>query len=760
MLRRFFSVLALHSPRRLLKPYLKPDTRCPVMMLSALLLGFWSSAHAAVVSGRVTDAATGQPLEGASVTVAGFSAHSAANRSGGYTLLEVSPGQWSVTASLLGYQPEIRTLKIAGSDTLRADFRLQEQSIPLNEIVVTATRTLRFLKDVPVTTELVTRNDIQRRAASSVGDALSSEIGLDVSDGFEGRGAMMQGVDPNKVLILVDGNRVIGRVNGSIDLDQISVGNVKQIEVVKGSVSTLYGSEAIGGVINVITQPPTEPFKVIFDLNGGGWAPDGGKPGLRSHNWSPAVSVSARTGKLGINADARYTRIGLIDIDPSTNHTDGVDATDRLNNNLRLDYHFSEPISLIATGQLMSESKAWVEDNGLVSALVSYDDKETNTRYNGSLELLCTPATSERYSAKLYYTANDHEWDKWTQRKWGTPRITDFSSSKENYTEFSGLLTRPLPSNQLITFGSDVYWWDISANASLGGITSPYSKLLTAWDALLQDEWQFGPKWTLVPGMRYEYHQVYGSHWSPRVSAMYEPLDNLRIRASAGMGYRAPSAKELYFVFNHSSAGYVVYGNPNLKPEESSNYTLSFEHNYSNSSVARLSFFLNDMHNLIDFDSIGVSDDYYTGIFRYNNIVSAWTRGFELERGFRPLKKLDVKLAYSYMQSLNRETNFRLINRPEHTARWDLTYRSGVWTTKIWGKYVGRALFQDIYQTDAQITSEWSPAYQLWNAVVTRDLGNDTEVYVKIENLMDHTHPRYGPREGRVVSIGAKWAIR
>lgn len=742
------------------------------MVLAGFILSLAAQLQAAVIAGRVADAASGKGLEGASLTLDVLGLGGSAGRNGEFLLLGVPGGQWHLTASHIGYRAETVPLTLSASDTAHLNLRLYEQTVSLEEVVFTATRTLRTLKRVPVATELITRTDVERRAVQTAADALDGNIGLDVSDDFAGRGVILQGVDPDKVLILVDGNRVIGRVNGSLDLDQISVGNVKQIEVVKGAVSTLYGSEAIGGVINIITDAPRgvrdksdgtsddEPLRITIDGNAGGWMPDRARPDFRSSNVSSGATFAARGERFGVWGAARGTRIGLTDIDPSTNHTEGVNATDRFNGDLRIDYYLSDKVTLTSIGRTMTEEKEWVEDGGLISAPVSFDDVEFNDRRDGSSELLCTPRGSERYSVKLYRSDNSHDWRKKTQAIWGAPRVTDFSKGDESYTELSSLLTYPVSGGHLLTTGADVYRWDISTDARLGSISSPYSAAVTAWDALLQDEWELHPQWTLVPGLRYEHQEVYGSHWSPRLSAMWLPVSDVRVRASAGNGYRAPSSKELYFVFNHSSAGYVVYGNPDLRPEESSSYTLSFEHDYRNSSVARLSFFYNDMRNLIDFDSIGVSEDYYTGIFQYNNIASAWTRGVEVERGFKPLKWLDLKLAYIFLESHNRETDARLVRRPQHGARWDIAHRRGLWTTNIWGKYVGRALYQDIYNTDAQITDEWSPAFQLWNAVVTGDLLGRLQVYIKIENLTDKTHPRYGPRQGRVVSIGGKWTIK
>jgi len=752
-------LISLHHPRRIRHSLsCGGGGRCPIVIAVTILSGLAAQLQALVIRGDVTDSATGKPLTETSVTVAGTSSGAAADSAGRFIITGIPPGEWTVTASHLGYASA--ALKTpAAADTALLHFKLRSQAIPMKEVVFTATRTLQLLQDVPVATELVRGDEIRNRAAITAADALQAEIGLDVQEDFSGQGVTLQGIDPDKVLILVDGNRVIGRVNGSIDLDQIAAVNIKQIEVVKGAMSTLYGSEAIGGVVNIVTEPALVPFSVGADVQFGGYVPNHTPPQsdrvvFQSDNGSQGVNVGWRRGALGLRSALRLNHVGLMDIDPTTAHTEGINGSDRFNGDVRIDYDLHGPSSLIFTGRFMNEEKKWVEDSGLISVSVNYDDRETNRMIGSSAEIVCAPTDDDRYSAKVYYTGNYHNWRKLTH-PYG--RVRDFSRGDEGYGELSLLMTRRIAARHLATFGADGYIWDIAAHSEMGAIPSHYSSDLTAWDAFVQDEWQPMAGWTLLPGVRYERHEVYGDHWSPRLSLMWALRHDLKLRASAGFGYRAPSAKELYFTFNHASAGYVVYGNPDLKPEDSQNYSVSLEHTYKNSAAARLSFFFNDLRNLIDFDSVGSSDQYYTGVYRYGNIVSAWTRGMELEREFRVNSRLQAKIAYSFLDTRNRQTGNLLIRRPKHSARWSLDYHAQSWTAAVWGRYTGKMLYQSIFQTDDQQSDEWTQSYQLWNLSLARDLGRGFSAYIKVENLVDHTHPRYGPRAGRVVTVGVRW---
>ncbi len=754
------SLTALHRLGNIIGYYrYSRRSKCPFALIVAVIIGLSTALKAAVITGYVTSERYDKPLDCVSVQVESSSFGASTNPEGFFQISDVPSGEWIVNVSHIGMEPMSKTVYCSMEDTVSVAFSLVESAVALEEVVYTATRTFQALKSVPIATELISRDEIFNSSAITAAEALESEIGLDMQEDFSGQGVTLQGVDADKVLILVDGNRIIGRVNGSIDLEQIATDGIKQIEVVKGAVSTLYGSEAIGGVINIITEDPSEQLSISADIRGGGYLPDKGydnssQIALESENYSAGASLGMKKYKLGIRASARGSRTGLIDIDPSTSHTEGIDGTDRFNGNLRLNYELTGLTSLIVDGRYLNEEKHWKEDGGLSSVQVSFNDEENNSQTGFVTELLCQPTYTDRYSLKLYRTDNRHIWKKKTQH---LGRTIDFSSGEEGYFETSGLLTKRLNDLHLTTFGAEHYWWDISAESELGGITSLYSSGLTAWATYLQDEWKIHEDITLLPGLRYEQHEIYGGNLSPRFSFMWLPIDDFKVRGSVGKGYRAPTSKELYFVFNHASAGYVVYGNSDLKAEESTNYSLSFEHTYRNSSVARISFFYNELKNLIDFDSISATPDYYTGIYQYKNIDSAYTRGVEIERGFKYAGKWQGKVAYGYLETHNWVTGTELIRRPTHSLRWDVTWQPEDWTFKVWGRYIDKMLFVSIWQTDDRRSDEWTNAYQLWNFTIARHFDNNLDTYMKVTNLFDYTHPRYGPRSGRVLTMGLRW---
>ncbi len=711
------------------------------------------TAEAAFISGVVLDSENGQPLANANIRVVGTQRGVATDLDGRF-LLQPSPlGKVSLEISNLGYATHTEELVVTVEGIKDLTVFLISDPVELDQVVYTATRTIQLLKNVPVATELITSKDIEQSEATTVSEALQNEIGIDIREDFAGQGVTIQGMDPERVLVLVDGSRVIGRVDGSIDLNQLSTQDVQQIEIVKGAVSTLYGSEAIGGVINVITSRNTAPFSLGAQVSGGGYIPSQGNDELnRTRIHAPiagsALDLSLGSEKTRFRSGLRFDTNDIMDSDPSTAHTEGVEGADKVTGFARLSHDITPPATLTLGFRTNQEEKLWIEDAGLQSVQVAYDDEEFNRRVDLSAELDCRPGWAEVYSLKIYRSQNTHDWAKYTQTDNRIRR--DFSESDEEYLEIGGQATRNFGAAHRVIFGADVYWWDIEAhNLMSSALRSDFNAKINAWDAFVQDEFILNPRFTLVPGVRYEQHEVYGVHISPKISAMWKPWDSIRVRSSVGRGYRAPSSKELYYTFNHASAGYIVRGNPDLEPETSISYTFSVEHTYKDRSTSRISMFYNDMENLIDFDSLGVTEEFYTGIYQYENIVSAWTRGVEIERTFLVGNNWRYGIAYSYLETRNRETDQELMRRPKHSARFLVNWHPEPWNFRLWARYTGAMWFQDRFGTDDQVSNEQTNPYTLWNLAVSRELPHGFRAACKLENLFDETDARYGPYRGR-----------
>ena len=184
---------------------------------------------------------------------------------GCYRLRLPDNGEYTLQASYIGYITQSCRIKPQQKEH---DFKMEEDAIGMETVVVTGTRTPKLLKDVPIVTRVITADDIQKVDATNIGELLQAELpGIEFSYSMDQQVSLnMQGFGGNAVLFLVDGERLAGETLDNIDYSRLNLDNVERIEIVKGAASSLYGSNAIGGVVNIISKESSEPW--TLNLNG------------------------------------------------------------------------------------------------------------------------------------------------------------------------------------------------------------------------------------------------------------------------------------------------------------------------------------------------------------------------------------------------------------------------------------------------------------------------------------------------------------
>ena len=279
--------------------------------IAALLLWTFGVAVAdtpATITGRVTDQALGEPVEGVNIRVEGTLLGTVTDREGRFELTNLSPGRYVLTLSRIGFAAwTSEAIDLQSGAEQNLDVTLVSQAFSLDQVVVTATRTENRLKDSPVLTELITRHDIESTGAEDIGEILEEHVGtqLEKSEGH-GFGVEMQGLDSKYILILVDGEEVIGRTAGNIDLRQVPIESVERIEVVKGASSVLYGSEAMGGVINIITKTAQGPTAFSFTSTFGS-----------NQKIDPRATLSWKQDRISVLFSASHNHSDGFDLDAS-----------------------------------------------------------------------------------------------------------------------------------------------------------------------------------------------------------------------------------------------------------------------------------------------------------------------------------------------------------------------------------------------------------------------------------------------------------
>ncbi|WP_437439311.1 TonB-dependent receptor, partial [Bacteroides acidifaciens] len=282
--------------------------RMTIFLLLGLLLTVDAAAQRRIL-GTVTDGYR-EPLPGATIMVKERPTLGAVtDAEGRYELRLPDNGSYTLTASYIGYFDAAQTVGGTRNDTV--DFRLKENPMMLDQVVVTGTRTPKLLKDVPIVTRVISERDIRRTDATHIGDLLQTELpGIEFSYSMNQQTSLnMAGFGGNSVLFLVDGERLAGETLDNVDYSRLNMDNVKRIEIVKGAASSLYGSNAVGGVVNIISRESQEPWSV--NVNGR----------YGAHNEQRyGGSVGFNRGRFNSMTNVQYTSIDAIDLSKGTDN--------------------------------------------------------------------------------------------------------------------------------------------------------------------------------------------------------------------------------------------------------------------------------------------------------------------------------------------------------------------------------------------------------------------------------------------------------
>ncbi len=453
--------------------------------------------------------------------------------SGNRTLITVS----AVVTILMAYSPglDAQTGSVKVSDSLRLD-----------QVIVSATKTEHTLGDVPVAAEVIVREEIEQKQIKSVQEALQFLSGVKVNQTSSGWGdkgkVQMQGLDEKHTLILVDGQRFIGGHQDAVDLQSIPIEMVERIEVVKGPASALYGSDAVGGVVNIITKSPAQKPTISATASAG-------SRGTQIYD----VTGGLKAGQAGGLAHYTYRE------------SDGVNKeTDRYREQIfqgSLGYDFS-PTAKLTLKPYYSEHKMSYEGRtqeraGVNSAWEWSPDQASKLILRGSLF--------------DYRHATDDNSSNW---KTGT---------YEGEATYSRLLFE----KHMVTGGYQYYTEDID------DVGKKYKNDQHLHSFYGQTEFRFLPV-VLVLGARVDEHDRWGTEVAPKASVLWNLTPSLKLRSSVGSAFKAPSLAKLY-ADNWRMGPYTVYANPDLQPEKSLGYQLGIEYAFLGRFLAKLSLFRNEI---------------------------------------------------------------------------------------------------------------------------------------------------------------------
>lgn len=615
---------------------------------------------------------------------------------------------------------------------------MAQDDTDMDELVVTATRTPHTLKNVPVQTRLITNDEIRKSDATNIMDLLEY-----VLPGIEFSYAMNQQVNMNlagfmgqSVLILIDGQRLAGETMDNVDFERISMMDVERVEIIRGSASALYGSNAAGGVINIITKKAVAPWSVRVDSR---WANHG------SQRYDALASFNK--GRVGNTFGFAYTSLDSYDVkgtgtEPQTTTFNRVYGGHTLN--------FKDKIALKPCKNFALEGRL-----GYFYRKVerSAEVPERYRDYSAGLSAKWDITPRDRVEASYAFDQYD---------KSDFYRITNLDIRRYSNVQNSGkvLYSHVFGSpdyassadkhNATLTLGAD-YLYDFMLNRNVGDGKFRQQ----SFDVFAQYDWVVSRKWEIVAALRYDNFidksggtAIVSQRVTPRLAARFSPTEHCRLRASYGMGFRAPTLKERYYDFDMSGI-WTIEGNPDLRAESSHNVNLSTEYFNGGYSVMLSGSYTHANGRI----STGVpyqkeDGEYY---LPYINLDPMDIFNVETTLQGRWSGGWSAKLSYN----LTLESSAPTSATPYMPARPHSLTAHGGWEHRFCRNFKldvqlsGRFLsavknneFLSLSTPDAGVRTITYPAYTLWKLQATGHIASWARVTFTIDNIFNY-RPEY-----------------
>jgi outer membrane receptor for ferrienterochelin and colicins len=588
---------------------------------------------------------------------------------GNFAFTGAAAGRYSIAATANGFARTQREIELPASEALTLS--LEPAEVKASTVVVSGSRVEELRESLNTRVEVVTANQIRNTGYETVAEVLREVPGVLTRRGSETAGAageQIQGIDSRQVLVLLDGQPLIGArgiKSGILNLDRQSVGRVEQVEVVKGAASALYGSDAIGGVVNVITRDQTDPFSLSLISSAGSFGVfDGrGEGGFVHNNFS------------GVFSFGRHKNNGF-DLTPTTFDTTGAGFhRDDLYGKLRYQVRPDLSLTVFANSYWNTAVGRAVGEEG--NQYSSIDDESQN--YGAAADWMIDGRTS--LQVRGYFARYDEISHSQLANAAQTP-LPD-GNLFQRYTKLDGTVTRFFGERQLFQAGGE---WNRDNYRGINRIRSNGGETVDMRTVWAQDRISLN-RLTVTVGGRFDDHSLFGSAFSPKVALNFRAAEHLSLRASYGRGFRAPDLGQLYYRFLNPTSFYQVIGNPNLQPEHANSYQFGGEYSARRGRIRLgLNIFRNDVQNLIESVSLGFItsqaqlnaiiaqegiDPSFNPVlnrllFFYKNVRDVRTQGAELDGEVALPHGFAVDGAYTYLDARDRILNAPMTLRNRH----------------------------------------------------------------------------------------------
>lgn len=597
-------------------------------------------------------------------------------------------------------------------------------------MVVSASATEQNLKDAPASISVITQQDLQRKPVQNLKEVLKEVPGVQLTnEGDNRQGVSIRGLSSSYTLILVDGKRVNSRNtvfrHNDFDLNWIPVDAIERIEVVRGPMSSLYGSDALGGVVNIITR----------------------KVGKSWHGTFTADTTVQEHRDRGDTWNGQFFTSG-----PLIDDVLGVKVSGNL---AKREKDAQQQSSTGETPRIegFTNRNANVEFNWTPNQDHDFDFAYGRDRQDRDSDSLA----KDRLDRETWAIGHHGRWDLGNSelRFYGEkidnndPGSTSTITSESNTLD--GKYVLPIGAiNQLLTFGGEYRHDSLTDPVNLTGGTSSKTSA-NQYALFLEDEWRIIDPLAFTAGLRMDDHETYGDHWSPRAYLVYNATDTLTIKGGWSTAFKAPSLLQLSPDWTTGSCrgACEIVGSADLKPETSESYEIGLyyagEEGWLDGVTASVTTFQNDIDDMINIDrtpnrNLAPTYSNFVGfnrdgepVFRYYNVNKARIRGVETELKvpFNDQWKLTLNYTYNDGRDLSAGDNKPLSSLPFHTANGTLDWTPlDDWSFYVSGNYTGE-------QRSTQAASTANGGYVIWNAGAAWQATKNVKLRTGVLNLGD-----------------------
>lgn len=602
--------------------------------------------------------ANGEPLAGASIVVEGTNINCGSNSKGEFSLNVQKDKVYKLRVSYLGYTPRLITVPASGHPPLK--IKLQPSETALNELVVTGSRYERQLKDVPVITRVISREEIE--TVNPVDFTTLLEYTLPGIQFYYNTMSQVpeityQGMDAKAVLFLLDGERISGESGDSnIDYSRFNINDIERIEVVRGAASTLYDSRAIGGVINIITKKSVRPFTASMHTRYAGKKGQSysASAGVNLHRFSSLTSFGWRKRDSYLVKDEQGKQKEIINPDGSVTKSK------------------TDPVAFNIYGYSIMD----------VSQKLSYNFSD---RFTGSARISYYTNKRDKYdNARYYQRYRDLILSGKLKWQFADNQNLDLSYIRDNYIKDNVYVDDDERVYGNVNSTIRLYYTGMFGKHTLSGgvdllredmkhhfMKDTATVHMNQYSFCLQDDWQLTDKMNIVVGVRGDKGGSYRLHFTPKVSVLYRPLKTITLRAGYSQGYRIPNLKELYQEFNMGGMGIMMYGNKDLKPEEGTQISASVEYDYKGLNLS-VSTYHNRYKNKISYEYISPGKSWN---MKYVNALNVKTTGVEVTANYKLPFGLRFSGGYSYVYDYDERDGYNMSWVRPHSARLSSVYK-------------------------------------------------------------------------------------